>query len=77
MSEINIDLNKFKSYLLALSDVQLQNIELMQQKVSELRELVSDEDIKVIDFQIKKLNQISENLEKVIDRLCELYKTLL
>lgn len=72
MSEINIDLNKFKSYLLALSDVQLQNIELMQQKVSELRELVSDEDIKVIDFQIKKLNQISENLEKVIDRLCEL-----
>ena len=29
-------------------------------------------DIKVIDFQIKKLNQISENLEKVIDRLCEL-----
>ena len=63
MSEINIDLNKFKSYLLALSDVQLQNIELMQQKVSELRELVSDEDIKVIDFQIKKLNQISENLE--------------
>ena len=44
----------------------------MQQKVSELRELVSDEDIKVIDFQIKKLNQISENLEKVIDRLCEL-----
>ena len=72
MSEINIVLNKFKSYLLALSDVQLQNIELMQQKVSELRELVSDEDIKVIDFQIKKLNQISENLEKVIDRLCEL-----
>ena len=72
MSEINIDLNKFKSYLLALSDVQLQNIELMQQKVSELRELVSNEDIKVIDFQIKKLNQISENLEKVIDRLCEL-----
>lgn len=72
MSKINIDLNKFKSYLLALSDVQLQNIELMQQKVSELRELVSDEDIKVIDFQIKKLNQISENLEKVIDRLCEL-----
>lgn len=72
MSEINIDLNKFKSYLLALSDVQLQNIELMQQKVSELRELVSDEDIKIIDFQIKKLNQISENLEKVIDRLCEL-----
>ncbi|HAO91922.1 MAG TPA: hypothetical protein DCQ86_06145 [Succinivibrio sp.] len=72
MSETNIDLNKFKSYLLALSDVQLQNIELMQQKVSELRELVSDEDIKVIDFQIKKLNQISENLEKVIDRLCEL-----
>lgn len=72
MSEKNIDLNKFKSYLLALSDVQLQNIELMQQKVSELRELVSDEDIKVIDFQIKKLNQISENLEKVIDRLCEL-----
>ena len=72
MSEANIDLNKFKSYLLALSDVQLQNIELMQQKVSELRELVSDEDIKVIDFQIKKLNQISENLEKVIDRLCEL-----
>ena len=72
MSEINIDRNKFKSYLLALSDVQLQNIELMQQKVSELRELVSDEDIKVIDFQIKKLNQISENLEKVIDRLCEL-----
>ena len=72
MSEINLDLNKFKSYLLALSDVQLQNIELMQQKVSELRELVSDEDIKVIDFQIKKLNQISENLEKVIDRLCEL-----
>ena len=72
MSEPNIDLNKFKSYLLALSDVQLQNIELMQQKVSELRELVSDEDIKVIDFQIKKLNQISENLEKVIDRLCEL-----
>ena len=54
MSETNIDLNKFKSYLLALSDVQLQNIELMQQKVSELRELVSDEDIKVIDFQIKK-----------------------
>ena len=72
MSKTNIDLNKFKSYLLALSDVQLQNIELMQQKVSELRELVSDEDIKVIDFQIKKLNQISENLEKVIDRLCEL-----
>ena len=72
MSKINIELNKFKSYLLALSDVQLQNIELMQQKVSELRELVSDEDIKVIDFQIKKLNQISENLEKVIDRLCEL-----
>lgn len=72
MSETNLDLNKFKSYLLALSDVQLQNIELMQQKVSELRELVSDEDIKVIDFQIKKLNQISENLEKVIDRLCEL-----
>ena len=72
MSEPNIDLNKFKSYLLALSDVQLQNIELMQQKVSELRELVSDENIKVIDFQIKKLNQISENLEKVIDRLCEL-----
>ena len=72
MLETNIDLNKFKSYLLALSDVQLQNIELMQQKVSELRELVSDEDIKVIDFQIKKLNQISENLEKVIDRLCEL-----
>ena len=72
MSETNIDLNKFKSYLLALSDVQLQNIELMQQKVSELRELVSDEDIKVIYFQIKKLNQISENLEKVIDRLCEL-----
>ena len=72
MSEPNIALNKFKSYLLALSDVQLQNIELMQQKVSELRELVSDEDIKVIDFQIKKLNQISENLEKVIDRLCEL-----
>ena len=72
MSETNIDLNKFKSYLLALSDVQLQNIELMQQKVSELRELVSDEDINVIDFQIKKLNQISENLEKVIDRLCEL-----
>ena len=72
MSETNIDLNKFKSYLLALSDVQLQNIELMQQKVSELRELVSDEDIKVIDFQIKKLNQISEYLEKVIDRLCEL-----
>ena len=72
MSETNIDLNKFKSYLLALSDLQLQNIELMQQKVSELRELVSDEDIKVIDFQIKKLNQISENLEKVIDRLCEL-----
>lgn len=72
MSETNIALNKFKSYLLALSDVQLQNIELMQQKVSELRELVSDEDIKVIDFQIKKLNQISENLEKVIDRLCEL-----
>ena len=72
MSEKNIDLNKFKSYLLALSDVQLQNIELMQQKVSELRELVSDEDIKVIDFQIKKLNQISENLEKVIDRLCAL-----
>ena len=72
MSETNIDLNKFKSYLLALSDVQLQNIELMQQKVSELRELVSDEDIKIIDFQIKKLNQISENLEKVIDRLCEL-----
>ena len=72
MSETNIDLNKFKSYLLALSDVQLQNIELMQQKVSELRELVSNEDIKVIDFQIKKLNQISENLEKVIDRLCEL-----
>ena len=72
MSETNIDLNKFKSYLLALSDVQLQNIELMQQKVSELRELVSDADIKVIDFQIKKLNQISENLEKVIDRLCEL-----
>ena len=72
MSETNIDLNKFKSYLLALSDVQLQNIELMQQKVSELRELVSDENIKVIDFQIKKLNQISENLEKVIDRLCEL-----
>ena len=72
MSETNIDLNKFKSYLLALSDVQLQNIEQMQQKVSELRELVSDEDIKVIDFQIKKLNQISENLEKVIDRLCEL-----
>ena len=72
MSEPNIDLNKFKSYLLALSDVQLQNIELMQQKVSELRELVSDEDIKVIDFQIKKLNQISENLEKVIDKLCEL-----
>ena len=72
MSETNIVLNKFKSYLLALSDVQLQNIELMQQKVSELRELVSDEDIKVIDFQIKKLNQISENLEKVIDRLCEL-----
>lgn len=72
MSETNIDLNKFKSYLLALSDVQLQNIELMQQKVSELRELVSDEDIKVIDFQIKKLNQISESLEKVIDRLCEL-----
>ena len=72
MSETNIDLNKFKSYLLAISDVQLQNIELMQQKVSELRELVSDEDIKVIDFQIKKLNQISENLEKVIDRLCEL-----
>ena len=72
MSEKNIDLNKFKSYLLALSDVQLQNIELMQQKVSELRELVSDEDIKVIDFEIKKLNQISENLEKVIDRLCEL-----
>ena len=72
MSETNTDLNKFKSYLLALSDVQLQNIELMQQKVSELRELVSDEDIKVIDFQIKKLNQISENLEKVIDRLCEL-----
>lgn len=72
MSETNIDLNKFKSYLLALSDVQLQNIELMQQKVSELRELVSDEDIKVIDFQIKKLNQISENLEKIIDRLCEL-----
>ena len=72
MSETNIELNKFKSYLLALSDVQLQNIELMQQKVSELRELVSDEDIKVIDFQIKKLNQISENLEKVIDRLCEL-----
>lgn len=72
MSETNVDLNKFKSYLLALSDVQLQNIELMQQKVSELRELVSDEDIKVIDFQIKKLNQISENLEKVIDRLCEL-----
>ena len=72
MSETNIELNKFKSYLLALSDVQLQNIELMQQKVSELRELVSNEDIKVIDFQIKKLNQISENLEKVIDRLCEL-----
>ena len=72
MSKTNIDLNKFKSYLLALSDVQLQNIELMQQKVSELRELVSDEDIKVIAFQIKKLNQISENLEKVIDRLCEL-----
>ena len=72
MSETNIDLNKFKSYLLALRDVQLQNIELMQQKVTELRELVSDEDIKVIDFQIKKLNQISENLEKVIDRLCEL-----
>ena len=72
MSETNLDLNKFKSYLLALSDVQLQNIELMQQKVSELRELVSDEDIKVIDFQIKKLNQISENVEKVIDRLCEL-----
>ena len=72
MLKTNIDLNKFKSYLLALSDVQLQNIELMQQKVSELRELVSDEDIKVIDFQIKKLNQISENLEKVIDRLCEL-----
>lgn len=72
MSETNLDLNKFKSYLLALSDVQLQNIELMQQKVSELRELVSDENIKVIDFQIKKLNQISENLEKVIDRLCEL-----
>ena len=72
MSKTNIDLNKFKSYLLALSDVQLQNIELMQQKVSELRELVSDEDIKVIDFKIKKLNQISENLEKVIDRLCEL-----
>ena len=72
MSETNIDLNKFKSYLLALSDVQLQNIELMQQKVSELRELVIDEDIKIIYFQIKKLNQISENLEKVIDRLCEL-----
>ena len=72
MSETNIDLHKFKSYLLALSDVQLQNLELMQQKVSELRELVSDEDIKVIDFQIKKLNQISEKLEKVIDRLCEL-----
>lgn len=44
----------------------------MQQKVSELRELVSDNDIKVVDFQIKKLNQISESLEKVIDRLCEL-----
>ncbi len=72
MSETNIDLNKFKSYLLALSDVQLQNIDLMQQKVSELRELVSGEEIKVVDFQIKKLNQISETLEKVIDRLCEL-----
>lgn len=72
MPELKADLNKFKSYLLALSDMQLHNIEVMQQKVSELRELVSGEEIKVLDFQIKKLNQISETLEKVIDKLCEL-----